>query len=202
MTSMCSQGSYRVLLIVVRIVLRIMHPVIRVEGLENLPEEPAVICCNHSGILDPAWVLGWAKLPKLARTMAKKELFCNRFLTWFFTKVGAFPVDRGSTDISAIKNAMQTLKGGRSLLIFPEGTRIRKGKKSEPHSGAMLIASRMQVPIVPVYLSAKRPLFAPVTLKFGKAFSPQFAGSKPTGEELQEQSLAMMEGIYAMGGQE
>ncbi len=202
MNSMCSQGSYRVLLFVVRIVLRIMHPVIRIEGLENLPTEPAVICCNHSGILDPAWVLAWAKLPKLARTMAKKEIFCNRFLVWFFTKVGAFPVDRGTADIGAIKNAMQTLKNGRSLLIFPEGTRIRKGKKSQPHSGAVLIASRMQVPIVPVYLSTKRPLFAPVTLKFGKPFSPNFVGSKPTGEELQEQTLIMMDRIYAMGGQQ
>lgn len=199
MSSMCSHRSYLVIRAIVKVVLRILHPVIRIEGRENVPQGAAVICANHSGILDPAYVIIFAHLQKLPRTMAKKELFSNRLFGWFLSKLGAFPVDRENADISAIKNALQTLKNDRALMIFPEGTRIRKGKKAEPHSGAALIASRMNAPIVPVYLCPKRFLFSPIVLKYGKPYHLSFEGDKPTAQELQQKSVELMQRIYEMG---
>ncbi len=199
MIPICSHRWYKFLCVFARSVLRILHPVIRVEGAENLPEGAAVLCANHSGILDPVWVVAWSRLERHPRIMAKKELFRKKFLSYFFYKIGAFPVDRQGSDIAAIKTAFQTLKDDNKLLIFPEGTRIRKGKVSRAHSGATLIASRMHAPIVPIYLSSKRFLFSPVRLVIGKPYYLEFAVAKPTAEELQDRADTLMKQIYDMG---
>ncbi len=184
-----------------RIALRICHPVIHIEGRENLPEGSAVLCANHSHLTDPIWIVVWSRLQRQPRIMAKKELFSNRLFRWFFAKLGAFPVDRGNTDIKAIKNALHTLKDNNKLLIFPEGTRVRKGKVSQPHSGAVLLAHRVNAPIVPVYLSVQKGLFRPVYLKFGTPYCPDFGGIKPDSQALEAHSSELMANIYDMGEQ-
>ena len=199
---MVSPFLYRVVCCILRIALRICHPVIRVRGRENLPEGAAVLCANHSHLTDPLWVVGWSRLQRQPRIMAKKELFSNRLFRWFFAKLGAFPVDRGNTDIKAIKNALQTLKEDNKLLIFPEGTRVRKGKVSQPHSGAVLLAHRVHAPLVPVYLSVQKGLFRPILLKFGTPYFPDFGGSKPDAAALEAHSTELMANIYAMGEQQ
>ncbi len=192
---------FKILYCLIRLSLRICHPVIHVEGRENLPEGPAVLCANHSHLTDPIWVVVWARLPRHPGIMAKKELFSSKIFGWLLTKLGAFPVDRGNTDIRAIKNALRTLKDGNKLLIFPEGTRVRKGKTSEPHAGAVLLAHRVGAPIVPIYLSVKKGLFRPITLRFGTAYHPDFATAKPSSEAMEEHSAELMRHIYAMGEQ-
>ena len=199
--SKCPQGLYRALAPVVRLALRIGHPALRVEGRERIPEDAAVLCCNHSGMTDPVWVIAFGKLKCLPCIMAKKELFQNRFLAWFLGALGAFPVDRGAVDINAVKTSMQALKAGNKLLIFPEGTRVKEGMKVEPHSGALLIGARMKTPIVPVYLSRKRRLFSSVRVIFGEPYFPEYADSKPTNEELGLRTAELMEKIYQMGEQ-
>jgi len=190
---------FKILYFLLRVGLRICHPIVHIQGRETLPDGPAVLCANHSHLTDPIWIVVWARLSRHPGIMAKKELFRNRAFGWLLTKLGAFPVDRGNTDIGAIKNAMRTLKGGNKLLIFPEGTRVRKGKTSEPHAGAVLLAHRVNVPIVPVYLSVKKGLFRPITLKFGTPYHPDFHTPKPTSEEMDAHSVALMQQIYAMG---
>ncbi len=194
-----TQFLYHFLAGIARIFLRICHPVIRISGLENLPEGAAVLCANHSSFTDPIWILAWSRLSRLPRTMAKKELFRNPILRWVFSLIGAFPVDRESTDIAAIKTAMQTLKDNNKLLIFPEGTRVRKGKKSEPHSGAVMIAHRMKAPIVPVYLSVKKGLFRPICLIFGTPYITDFGGVKPDAAALERAATEMLKKIYDLG---
>ena len=198
-SGICSTGFYHFLAGAVRVCLRICHPVIRIRGLENLPEGAAVLCANHSAFSDPIWIIAWSRLVKLPRTMAKKELFGNAFTNWFFTFIGGFPVDRGNTDIVAIKTALHTLKEGNKLLIFPEGTRVRKGKVSEPHPGAVLIAHRIKAPIVPIYLSTKKGLFRPVDLIVGTPYAPEFSDPKPDSAALQQASQEMLDKIYALG---
>lgn len=197
--AMFSSFTYRFVAFFIRIFFRICHPVIHVEGRENLPEGCAAICANHSHLTDPIWVLGFAKLKRLPRSMAKKELFENSFMKWLLRKVGAFPVDRDGADITAIKTAMQTLKQGNKLLIFPEGTRIRNGKTSEPHSGAVLIAHKMKAPIVPVYLSTQKGFFRPIRLVFGNPYIVDFNGEKPDAQMLEQETANMMKTIYSMG---
>lgn len=197
--NVCSNFAYRTVCFWTRVCLRICHPVLRVQGRENFPEGAAMLCCNHSAMTDPFWLIAWARLKRHPRAMAKKELYNNKLIGWACEKLGAFPVDRGGTDITAIKMAMQTLREDNKLLIFPEGTRVRKGKPSEPHSGAVLIAARTKVPIMPIYLSTKKGFLRPVKLIFGEPYYPEFVGAKPTNEELEQRTAELMQKIYALG---
>lgn len=196
---MFSRRAYRALRAFIVVITRIWHPIIKVYGKENIPEGAAVICGNHSAFSDPIWIIMLANLPELPRTMAKQELLKIPVLGAFYRKMGAFPVDRSGTDIPAIKTAMKTIRDGNKLVIFPEGTRIRKGKKSVPHSGALLIATRTHVPVVPVFLSTKKRPFSKINIVYGKPYYPEFAGKHPTSEELDKLSADLMKQIYQMG---
>ena len=196
-----SGWSYRFICAFLRGCLRFMHPIIHIKGREKLPQGAAMLCCNHSAFSDPIWVIVFGKCPTLPRSMAKKELLEKPVLGWLYRKLGAFPVDRGHADIGAIKTAMKTLKNNDKVLIFPEGTRVRKGKVSEPHSGALMIATRTKAPIVPVYLSTKKHFWQSVTLCYGKPYTPVCEDAKPTQEELERLTAELMDKIYAIGAQ-
>ena len=196
---MFSKRAYRVLRVCLLVVMRIWHPIIRVRGKENIPDGAAVMCCNHSAFSDPVWIIVYGNLPVLPRTMAKKEAIKTPVIGALYQKLGGFPVDRNGADISAVKTAMKTLKEGNKLIIFPEGTRIRGGKKSEPHNGAMLIAARAKAPIVPIFLSTKKRPFSKVDLVFGKPYDPEFSDKHPSTDEMDKLSADLMEQIYKMG---
>ncbi len=199
MNEMFSQRTYRILRAFLTVWLRILHPVIHVHGRENIPEGPCMLCCNHSSFSDPVWVIVYGKLSRLPRIMAKQELMKLPVLGWLYRKLGAFPVDRGATDLKAVQTTLKTLREGNRVLIFPEGTRVRKGKKVEAHSGALLMANRAKVPVVPIYVSTKKHLFSRINLSFGEAYFPEYAAAKATPEELTLRSAELLEKIYAMG---
>lgn len=196
---MFSKRAYRILRVCLLVVMRIWHPIIRVRGKENIPDGAAVMCCNHSAFSDPVWIIVYGNLPVLPRTMAKKEAIKTPVIGALYQKLGGFPVDRNGADISAVKTAMKTLKEGNKLIIFPEGTRIRGGKKSEPHNGAMLIAARAKAPVVPIFLSTKKRPFSKVDLVFGKPYNPEFSDKHPSTDEMDKLSADLMEQIYKMG---
>ena len=196
---MFSKRAYRVLRVCLLVVMRIWHPIIRVRRKENIPDGAAVMCCNHSAFSDPVWIIVYGNLPVLPRTMAKKEAIKTPVIGALYQKLGGFPVDRNGADISAVKTAMKTLKEGNKLIIFPEGTRIRGGKKSEPHNGAMLIAARTKAPVVPIFLSTKKRPFSKVDLVFGKPYNPEFSDKHPSTDEMDKLSADLMEQIYKMG---
>lgn len=193
-----SQRFYHFIFWPLRIIFALKHPVLRVHGKENIPEGAAIVCCNHSAFSDPIWVMFAAHPKRIFRTMAKKELFSHKILGFLITKVGAFPVDRSTSDINAVKTSMQILKSGDKLLIFPEGTRIRKGKTSAPHGGAVMIAARMGVPIVPVYLSTDKRIFRPLDVVFSEPYHPHPSDRRVSNEELDALSQDMMQRIYAL----
>ena len=193
-----SQRFYHFIFWPLRIIFALKHPVLRVHGKENIPEGAAIVCCNHSAFSDPIWVVFAAHPKRIFRTIAKKELFSHKILGFLITKVGAFPVDRSTSDINAVKTSMQILKSGDKLLIFPEGTRIRKGKTSAPHGGAVMIAARMGVPIVPVYLSTDKRIFRPLDVVFGEPYHPHPSDRRVSNEELDALSQDMMQRIYAL----
>lgn len=194
-----SARTFRFLRIFVLIALHIAHPVIRVTGRENIPDGPVILCCNHSSFSDPIFVIVCSNLSELPRTMAKKSLMGIPVLGWLYQKLGAFPVDREGADIAAIKTAIKTLRDGRKLLIFPEGTRIRKGKQSESHNGTMLIATRTQTPVLPIYLTAKKKIFRRIDIVFGKPYLPETADKRATEQELTELSDELLKNIYRLG---
>ena len=124
---------------------------IRVSGAENLsPDRNYVYMANHCSLIDiPAL---FAYLPYQFRIMAKKELFYVPFMGWHLWTAGNFPVDRGDPRKTArsLIRVIEGIKGGKSLAVFPEGTRSPDGRLQEFKPGAFKMALRAGVPIVPV----------------------------------------------------
>ena len=168
-------------------------------GRENLPEGPCVICGNHSGFADPIWVflLMGTRLPPW--TMARNTLFDKPIFGAFLASFRAFPVDRDNVDLAAIKKSLSVLRDGEKLLIFPEGTRVKGNKKSEPKSGAVLLAQRAGVPLVPVYITHNRKPFRPIRVVMGKPYTPVYSSRRPDAAELERHTTELMARIYALG---
>ncbi len=125
---------------------------LRARGIENLPDGGVVLAANHTSNFDP-WPLGVPLFPRRQlRFMAKSELF-NPVLKPILVGGGAFPVRRGQADVEAIRRAVELVRNGQIVVMFPEGTRRRKGlrKKYEAgaHTGAARIALTADVPLVP-----------------------------------------------------
>jgi len=127
---------------------RIYFP-IRVEGSNNLPKQGGMILAsNHESNLDPM-IIGLATGRKLTY-LAKESLFKNKIFSFFLRQVGAFPINRSTRDIGALKEALTRLKKGRRLVIFPEGTRMSDQKKVQPGIGFLAVKSG--VPVVPTLI--------------------------------------------------
>ena len=194
------QKFYHAVFWPIRILMGFAHPIVHVRGLENIPDGPAVICCNHSSFSDAIWVIVCSHQKRIFRTMAKKELFSHRVLGWFITKLGAFPVDREANDIHAVKTALGVLREGDKLLIFPEGTRVREPGTVAVKGGAAMIAIRSGVQMLPVFIGRQKKLFSRVPIIFGKPYDPQYTGRKGTAEEYQANAEEVMRQAYALGG--
>lgn len=138
----------------------------RVWGRENLPENGGyIIIANHQRLFDPAFI-DFA-VGKRVRYMAKAEIFKNPISAAFFRILGAFPVNRGKSDVSAVKTADNVLKNGEILGIFPEGTRSKTGELLKFKNGAALVAAQTGADILPIYIeysNGVRP-FSKVTLR-------------------------------------
>ena len=110
---------------------------IRTIGRENLPKDRGyVLCPNHLSAIDPVFVVLARFWGKKMWVMAKEELFRNPVIAWFFGHVGVFPVARGRGDRSVLDGAIESVRGGRGMLIFPEGTRNKEGPRGHcalPH---------------------------------------------------------------------
>ena len=129
---------------------------LRARGVEYLPEGGFVLAANHTSNFDP-WPLGIPLWPhRQLRFMAKSELF-NPVLAPMLRAGGAFKVRRGEGDIEAMKTAIELVRSGEIVVMFPEGTRQRKGLRKKhvarPHSGAARIALGAPVPLVPAAIS-------------------------------------------------
>ncbi len=160
------------LLAVIRPLFKLIFPY-RVKGLENLTSQDGngvIICCNHISVVDPVFVLLGQKRP--VYYMAKAELFKSRFIAWILGNVmGAFPVERGKGDMTAVNYAFDLVNNGQILGIFPQGTCVRSRELGRPKSGAALIAARTGATVVPACLVTKDfhvRAFRRTTLVFGK----------------------------------
>jgi len=144
---------------------------------KTIKNKSAIYSCNHYTLCDP--VIIKSRCPRL-KCMAKAELFKNKFNGFFIKKFGGYPIDRGSTDVKAFKFALQTLKDKHILGIFPEGTRNKSGSEEmgDIKSGAIVFASKANVPIVPMVLVKPIKFLRRTTLIIGDPFMCE--GENPT----------------------
>lgn len=158
------------------------------EGVENIPREGGVIIAgNHISWYDPPFVS--VSSPREVNFMAKRELFSIPILGFLIRNLNAFPVSRGKYDRQALENAIEVLKKGEALIVFPEGTRSRKkGEFLPPKPGIGVLAKEGGVPIVPAYISGSDELtkvffsFGRVKVIFGPPIPREWVMSIPEGK--------------------
>ncbi|RVU98401.1 (d)CMP kinase [Coriobacteriales bacterium OH1046] len=156
-----------------------------IEDAGKLADKSAgrMIIMNHGSLLDPipivvsCWMRGVS-----VRPVFKSEFNLNKLTTWFFSRVGGIPVNRGTADMKAVRRTKAALERGENILIFPEGTRIKSDDEpAKIHGGFALMAQLAKASVVPVAIVGARDLrpkgasipqfFKRVYLKAGDAIS-------------------------------
>jgi 1-acyl-sn-glycerol-3-phosphate acyltransferase len=174
-----------------RIAMKICSPIIRrwgrleVEGLEHLPESgPLLLAGNHDSYWDPI-AIGVAAFPRRQiRALAKSSLWKIKGLGPVLDSMGQIPIDRGKSDQRALDRAIEELRAGACIGIFPEGTRSL-GRELRARSGfGRLAAAVPEAEVVCVAVSGtvdvpRFPTRPRVRVKF---FSPA-GGGLAQGEE-------------------
>jgi 1-acyl-sn-glycerol-3-phosphate acyltransferase len=132
----------------------------RIEGERNLPDTGGcVLASNHNYGID--FVLLAATARRQVYFMAKAEAFrMNPLLSRFLLAMGAFPVERSRQDFGAIRQAVEIVRGGNILGMFPEGTRSRDGKLQRGKSGTARIAMAADAPVVPAVVLGSSQIFS------------------------------------------
>ncbi|MBR0311576.1 MAG: 1-acyl-sn-glycerol-3-phosphate acyltransferase [Oscillospiraceae bacterium] len=190
---------YRVFHFVFYPILWVLFP-FTIHGRENVPTDRAVVlCANHAHAIDPFLIC--LALPRHVpvRIMAKKELMDTPLLGGFLGRLGAFGVDRGHSDLNAVKTAIKTVRDGAHLLVFPEGTRVKRQGEVQPKGGVVMIAMRTGAPLLPVYVGKPHKLFHMTHIVFGEPYEPKTAARHGTAEEYQAYADEIVRRAYELG---
>ncbi|NIA23674.1 MAG: 1-acyl-sn-glycerol-3-phosphate acyltransferase, partial [Proteobacteria bacterium] len=125
----------------------------RVYGRENLPKPPFILAPNHISNYDPPVVAIALKKYEIY-FLAKEELFLpNKAFAYVIEKANAIRLRRGGIDLDAIRIAIEKLKKGYPVVIFPEGTRNKTDKLLLPgKAGVAFLMMKANVPIVPTLI--------------------------------------------------
>lgn len=131
---------------------------IHIEGRENIPgkDESVIYAPNHNSLIDvPFFYFSLRRFPAM---MAKKELFKIPLMHGLLVALGCIKIDRKGAHsiVEAIRSGCKTIESGRSLVVFPEGTRSKTGRIGTFKNGAFKIAERTMCPVVPVVIKNDR----------------------------------------------
>jgi 1-acyl-sn-glycerol-3-phosphate acyltransferase len=126
---------------------------VRVEGVGRIPEGVCLFAANHTSAADAPAVVG--AIPRRIAVLLKESLFKWPIVGQVFRSAHFIPVNRGVREsaIASVEKATEAMKGGQSFLIYPEGTRSPDGRLQEFKKGAVVMAIKAGVPIVPVVCS-------------------------------------------------
>ncbi|MCL2517523.1 MAG: 1-acyl-sn-glycerol-3-phosphate acyltransferase [Oscillospiraceae bacterium] len=162
---------YRVLYIILAKFFRFFYN-IKIFGAENEPLEGGYIACaNHLSNHDV--IILAACLKRQVRYFAKAELFKIPLIKQLITALGAYPIERGKSDVASIKKTITLLEGGEIVAIYPQGTRFPGVHPSETktHNGIGMFAYRTKVPVLPIAIETKKFKIRPfkrVNFRIGK----------------------------------
>lgn len=126
---------------------------VHVTGAENIPDGPVLFVSNHQGNFDIPLLLGFIHKPK--SFIAKVELEKIPILSTWMKKIKCIFMDREDPRqaLKSIKEGIEILKSGHSMVIFPEGTRSKGNEMAEFKKGSLRLATKSKVPIVPITIN-------------------------------------------------
>ena len=123
-----------------------------VRGRHHIPRSGGVIVAsNHISFWDPPLI--GAAVPREAYFLTREDLLRSPVLGPLLRSVNAIPIRRGVADLSGLSRAMERLRAGAALLMFPEGGRMQDGELHPARPGVGLMAVHADVPIVPCFIS-------------------------------------------------
>ncbi len=163
------------------------------EGLENLERTGGfIIAPNHVIDMDPLFIA--MASDRLYHYIAKYELFKNPVLNKAITHLNGFPIIRGKGDMNAINYAIELIRRGEVLCIFPEGTRSPDGTPQQAKSGVGLMARKTGADVIPtaIYMENKDKKGSRVIVKFGKAIKNSDLGFTEGGKSRENKAAANM----------
>ncbi|MCL2627213.1 MAG: 1-acyl-sn-glycerol-3-phosphate acyltransferase [Oscillospiraceae bacterium] len=192
-----SKRFYRVCYRVAGPVIRFFNP-IKVFGDENKIQGAALVCANHSRAIDPFLIALAFGINTQIHVLAKIEVFRVPVLSYVLKKLGMISVDRGALDVASIKSSLSYLKKGEKVVIFPEGTRISEHDSTAAKSGAVKLAERAGVPIMPVFMPRKKAMFKKTAVIFGEPYLIEKKDTKRTPEDYAMLSEELMNKIQAL----
>jgi 1-acyl-sn-glycerol-3-phosphate acyltransferase len=126
---------------------------VQVQGRERIPAGACLFVANHTSTADAPAVVG--AIPRRVAILLKESLFKYPIAGQAFTLAGFVPVNRSEREsaIASVEKATQSMRAGQSFLIYPEGTRSPDGRLQAFKKGAVVMAIKAGVPIVPVACS-------------------------------------------------
>ena len=142
------------------------------EGLENIPEGPAIITPNHQSYIDGLFVTAFLKRSVIKQTYfyAKRKHIKNRFLNFMANRNNVIIMDLNLDLKESIQKMAEVLKQGKKIIIFPEGTRSKNGELGEFKKTFAILSKELNVPVVPVAISGAHNAL-PVGSRFPKPFT-------------------------------
>jgi len=139
-----------------------------VEGLERIYDgAPYLLMCNHESHLDPPAIIRASERPVVFLT--KAELKRIPVFGWSLQQMGHVFIDRRNAERArdSIEVAAKQVREGRCVLVFPEGTRTRDGELLPFKKGGFVLATKAQVPIVPLAIAGTRPIYPSQSILVG-----------------------------------
>jgi 1-acyl-sn-glycerol-3-phosphate acyltransferase len=126
---------------------------VRVVGKERVPPGVCLFVANHTSSADAPAVVG--AIPRRIAILLKESLFRYPIVGQAFRLARFIPVNRRERDaaVESLEKAIAELRAGQSFLIYPEGTRSPDGRLQEFKKGAVVVAIKAGVPIVPMACS-------------------------------------------------
>ena len=178
---------------------------LKVEGVEHVPPTgPLIVAINHTSFIDP--MLVGTAMPRDVTMMAKQEAFHIPIVGWFVKHYGAFPIQRGEVDRTALKKALDLLRDGGALLMAPEGTRSPDGQLQAGHDGLALIAARSNALVLPFAIAGaqfvspnlKKLKRTPVQIHIGQPFRFETQNGKASRADLAAMTDQLMVRLAAL----
>lgn len=170
---------YHIPMDMARLVCAILLPVMRMKRLTPDGEKytarlrgGAIIAANHTSFIDP-FVVGVAFWYRRLHFLVAEVVMKKKLRALLLRGVGAIKIDRNSTDIEAISKSIKVLKEGYLLSIFPQGGIDKEDNVDSLKSGAVLIAMRAGVPIVPMNIAQTQHWYSRRTVVIGKTIDPK-----------------------------
>lgn len=189
---------YKIIVSILKFLVFIIFD-LKVHNAEKINEtkDGLIACGNHVSMIDP--VILAVSTKRRIHFMGKKELFENKFLSFIFRSLGAFPVDRQGTSLSAIKSSLNVLNQQEVLGIFPEGTRVHEYNEDNAKPGIALIANKAKVNILPFRIKGTYKFRGKIEIFFGEEtdYFEGFEGRAST-EKYTEIGRQILRDIYKL----